>query len=138
MNTGIVLRPVQAVQQDLPELVGPRTSRRLMGTHRHVACALRSRSLHSAVVVGLVFLLVGCHQTPAPNFLDTLARNCRQGSAEACAMLNSVDADAEDADIAPPLHSPEIVQAILAGMRQSKQQANSFSQPSVEVPRETR
>ena len=124
MNTGIVLRPVQAVQQDLPEPACSRSSRLLAGAKRSVA--------------GLVFLLVGCQQAPAPNFLDTLARNCRQGSAEACAMLNSVDPDAEDADIAPPVHSSEIVQAILAGMRQNKLQANSFSQPGAEVPRETR
>ena len=68
-----------------------------------------------------VILTVGC-EARRPDFLEVIQRNCDHGDAEACDMLASVNPpDSGDADIAPPVHSREIVEAILAGMRQSRQ-----------------
>ena len=68
-----------------------------------------------------LILTAGC-EARRPNFLEVIQRNCDQGDAEACDMLASVNpASGEDADIAPPVQSREIVEAILAGMRQARQ-----------------
>jgi len=68
-----------------------------------------------------LLLLAGCG-TPKPNFLAVIQRNCDQGNAEACEMLASVSSAAnEDVDIAPPLYSHDIAQAIFAGMQRAKQ-----------------
>jgi hypothetical protein len=113
--TDIVLRSVQAVQRELPEpgRSPPRAA--------------------SGFLAGALLLLVGCEQASPPNFLQTLRGNCEHGSAEACSMLNTVDPD-EDPDISPPIRSREIVQAILAGMRQGRQHADSVRKPVVEQP----
>ena len=126
VDTDTVLRSVQAVRQQMPKPEAPR-------------CRIGSARAGSGVFAGmlLVLLLAGCQPAPAPGFLQTLRRNCDQGSADACSMLNTVDPD-EDADISPPIHSREIVQAILAGMRQSKQHADSARGPLVEDPRDRR
>ncbi len=73
-------------------------------------------------MTALLFLLAGC-DTAKPNFLEVIQRNCKQGSAEACEMLAAVSPAVtnEDTDIAPPVHSRDIVQAILAGMRRARQ-----------------
>lgn len=83
---------------------------------RWTACANR------VALTALLFLLAGCG-TAKPNFLEVIQRNCQQGSDEACEMLAAVSPAVanEDTDIAPPVHSRDIVQAILAGMRRARQ-----------------
>jgi hypothetical protein len=123
------------VQQDLlrqaPRLRGP-ALRRLAWQ------GLAWRTGCSAVLL----LLAGCGSS-RPSFLDAIRHNCEQGSAEACALYASVLPEPEqDADIAPPLHSREIVQAILAGMRQANLRAERTypqqSSPLVEDPKKAR
>ena len=79
-------------------------------------------------LVALLFLLIGCEQ-PRPSFLEAIQRNCEQGTVEDCTMLNTIrPATTQDTDIAPTVHSHEIVQAILAGMRQSRLHADKIYQ----------
>ena len=90
--------------------------------------------------VWVVLLLAGCG-APKPDFLGVIQRNCEQGSAEACEMLASVSPAAnEDTAIAAPVHSRDIVQAILAGMRRARQDYAGHDPrapaPSVEDPNE--
>jgi hypothetical protein len=119
-----VLRSVQAIRRELPEPACPPPRCRT-----GLACA------RGGVFAAVLLLLSACEKPPAPGFLQTLHRNCDQGSAEACSMLNTVDPD-EETDISPPVHAREIVQAILAGMQQGKQHADSSRGSVVEDPKD--
>ena len=104
--------------------------RSVQAVQRKLLKPIRARLSAACGILTGVLVLAGCEPAHPPEFLQTLRRNCEQGSAEACLMLNSVDAD-EDSDISPPIRSREIVQAILAGMRQGKQHADSNPTPVV-------
>ena len=72
-------------------------------------------------LVAPLILAPGC-AAHRPDFLEVIQRNCDQGDVEACDMLASVNpASSGDAEVAPPVRSREIVEAILAGMRQARQ-----------------
>ena len=81
-------------------------------------------------VTAPLLLAAGC-AAPRPNFLEVIQRNCEQGDAEACDLLASIGpATGDDAEIAPPVHARDIVEAILAGMRQARQNYARHYEPA--------
>ena len=85
--------------------------------------ALSRRIARGVALSAVLILLMGC-ETPKTGFLQATQRNCLKGSAEACALLASLHPTVEpNANIAPPVRSREIVQAILTGMRQARTHA---------------
>ena len=117
-----MLRPIRTVRQKIPMLAGP----------GWVAISVpRNVIARRAVLLIWLGLAAGC-QRPQPDFLTALQRNCEHGGAQACAMLDSIQADASpDTGIDPPLHSREIVQAIVAGMSQQRLHAARFHRPEL-------
>ncbi len=93
-----------------------------------------------ATLCAALLLVAGCESSPS-NLLQAMQADCRQGKAEACAMLSSLENEKSDEDIAPPTSSREIVQAILAGMRRARMQAqNRYPQetsPALGEPKAT-
>ena len=88
--------------------------------HPSVTLFSRTRSRRWLAVPALLALLSGC-DAPRPDLLAAIQRDCQQGNEDACEILSSGSlATKRETDIAPPIHSDEIVQAILAGMRRAK------------------